>query len=86
MKRVKREVGAFEAKTHLSKLLDAVEHGAKIAITRRGHAVAELIPVQHGSKEDVRAKIEEFRKWREIQGITWENGISIQEARNEGRR
>ena len=39
-----REVGAFEAKTHLSQLLDAVESGERIVITRRGKPVAELSP------------------------------------------
>lgn len=35
-------VGAFEAKTHLSKLLDAVEAGKRVVINRHGKAVAEL--------------------------------------------
>lgn len=38
------EVGAFEAKTHLSKLLDRVEEGQAIYITRRGKRVARLVP------------------------------------------
>jgi prevent-host-death family protein len=40
-----RDVGAFEAKTHLSELLVAVEAGETILITRRGRPVAELRPV-----------------------------------------
>lgn len=39
------EIGAYEAKTHLSKLLDEVETGATIVITRNGRAVARLAPV-----------------------------------------
>jgi prevent-host-death family protein len=35
-------VGAFEAKTHLSKLLDAVEAGKRVIITRHGKPAAEL--------------------------------------------
>lgn len=42
-----REVGAFEAKTHLSELLAAVEAGETVTITRRGRAVAQLTPVPH---------------------------------------
>ncbi len=34
-----REVGAFEAKTKLGQLLDRVEHGEEILITRRGRPV-----------------------------------------------
>lgn len=41
---VKKHVGAFEAKTHLSQLLDEVEAGEKIVITRHGKPVAELVP------------------------------------------
>ena len=40
-----REIGAFEAKTHLSELLAAVEAGEAFTITRRGKPVAELRPV-----------------------------------------
>ncbi|MDZ4787606.1 MAG: type II toxin-antitoxin system prevent-host-death family antitoxin [Blastochloris sp.] len=40
-----REVGTFEAKTHFSSLLDAVEKGERIYITRHGQRVAELSPV-----------------------------------------
>lgn len=37
-----KTVGAFEAKTHLSQLLNAVEAGERIVITRHGKPVAEL--------------------------------------------
>lgn len=40
----RHEVGAFEAKTHLSRLLDEVEKGMHIVITRHGKPVAELRP------------------------------------------
>ena len=36
------EVGAFDAKTHLSQLLDEVENGAVVKISRRGKPVAVL--------------------------------------------
>jgi prevent-host-death family protein len=45
-----REVGAFEAKTHLSQLLDAVEEGATVYITRHGKRVAELAPARPRKK------------------------------------
>jgi prevent-host-death family protein len=37
-------VGAFEAKTKLSELLDRVERGEEIVITRRGKPAARLVP------------------------------------------
>ena len=40
-----RTVGVFEAKTHLSALLRAVERGERILISARGKPVAELVPV-----------------------------------------
>ena len=39
-----REVGAFEAKNKLGQLLDLVERGEEIIITRRGKPVAKLVP------------------------------------------
>jgi prevent-host-death family protein len=39
-----REVGAFEAKNKLGQLLDLVERGEEVTITRHGKAVARLIP------------------------------------------
>lgn len=37
-------VGIFEAKTHLSSLIDEVEKGGEVTITRHGKAVAKLVP------------------------------------------
>ena len=39
-----REVGAYDAKTHLPQLLRDVEQGDRITITVRGKPVAELVP------------------------------------------
>ena len=39
-------VNVYEAKTHLSRLLDRVEAGEEIVIGRAGHPVARLVPYQ----------------------------------------
>jgi prevent-host-death family protein len=39
-----RTIGAFEAKTHLSRLLDEVEKGDSVTITKHGRPVARLVP------------------------------------------
>ncbi|MBK1656698.1 type II toxin-antitoxin system Phd/YefM family antitoxin [Paracraurococcus ruber] len=39
-------IGAYEAKTHLSALLDRVEKGESLTITRNGRPVARLVPVE----------------------------------------
>ncbi|MEC4590111.1 type II toxin-antitoxin system Phd/YefM family antitoxin [Nitrospirillum amazonense] len=43
-------VGAFEAKTHLAALLDKVEAGEEVIITRHGRPVAKLSPID-GDKD-----------------------------------
>jgi prevent-host-death family protein len=58
-----REVGSYEAKTHLPELLKAVEMGEEITITRRGRAVAKLVPVVE--KRDPEAAIAVIRRIRE---------------------
>jgi prevent-host-death family protein len=42
------EIGAFEAKNSLSALLDRVEQGEEIVITRHGRPVARLVPTNGG--------------------------------------
>ncbi len=41
-----KEIGAFDAKTRLSELLEQVRKGATFLITKRGHPIAELRPVK----------------------------------------
>ena len=47
-----REVGAFEAKNKLGQLLDLVEHGEEVIITRHGKAVARLVPPKQAVNRD----------------------------------
>ena len=46
------EIGAFEAKNKLAALLDLVEQGKEITITRRGKPVARLVPAKPGFDRD----------------------------------
>jgi prevent-host-death family protein len=83
-----REVGAFEAKTHLSELLVAVEAGESITITRRGKAVAVLSPVADEANHRMERRQEAFRALKrlrhQIDGtFTLEDILS---ARDEGRK
>jgi len=48
-------VGAYEAKTSLSELLERVESGEEITITRHGTPVARLVPVKKSITADQRA-------------------------------
>ena len=71
-----KEIGAFDAKTRLSELLDRVDRGAVYIITKRGRPVAELRPagrpggLQYGSDadritiaEDFDAPVEDFQEY-----------------------
>jgi len=48
-------VGAYEAKTHLSELLEKVEGGEEIIITKHGTPVAKLVPVKKEASTGQRA-------------------------------
>ncbi len=57
-------IGAYEAKTHLPKLLDRVAHGESLTITRHGKPVARLVPVATPREQAERAatRIEHRRR------------------------
>ena len=81
-----REVGAFEAKTHLSALLDAVAAGEEIVITKRGQPVARLVPPEGVGEARRRAA---WRRIAELRGRVAAPGLTVPDilaARDEGRR
>jgi prevent-host-death family protein len=58
-----REVGAFEAKNKLSHLLDLVERGEEVVITRHGREVARLVPARPvRSREQAHAALRRIRR------------------------
>lgn len=68
------EVGAFDAKTHLSSLLDRVTQGEEVLITRRGTPVARLVPAMQARKASAVAAIERLRAIRRdvrLGGLDW---------------
>jgi prevent-host-death family protein len=83
-----REVGAFEAKTHLSELLAAVEGGERVTITRRGKPVARLVPIEDDAKAQRAEALETLRALR-AQIRARGGGLTVEEilsARDEGRK
>jgi prevent-host-death family protein len=76
-------VGAYEAKTHLPKLLDRVAKGESIMITRHGMPVAVLQPADVEKQIDVAAVIKEMRRFRKAHTL---NGLSIKEMVEQGRK
>ena len=79
-----REVGAFEAKTKLGQLLDDVEAGEEIVITRRGRIVAKLVPPNSGfDRERATAAAQRIRAMRK--GVML-GDLKIKDLISEGRR
>ena len=79
-----RAVGAYEAKVHLSQLLDRVAKGETITITRHGVPVAVLAPPSERKQADITAAIDKLRELRkQIKPL---DGITIREMIEEGRR
>lgn len=77
-----RSIGAYEAKTKLSMLLDAVEKGESYTITRNGRPVARLSPVSERSNARIEEAIAQLLKFREEHVL----GIGVREALEQGRR
>jgi len=76
-------VGAYEAKTHLPRLLERVFKGERITITKHGVPVAVLQPPDPAKKVDTRSVILEMRKFRDKHSL---GGISIRDMIEEARR
>jgi prevent-host-death family protein len=76
-------IQASEAKTHFLRILDKVERGESIIITRRGRPVARLSPQVSDDRQQVKRAIEEMRRLRQRIGrLSLEEILS---ARDEGR-
>jgi prevent-host-death family protein len=78
-----KTVGAFEAKTHLSNLLEEVAHGEEVLITRHGKPLARLVPVESGVRERRLEAIERLRSFAAGHRL---NGLSVRQLREEGHR
>jgi prevent-host-death family protein len=78
-----KEVGAFEAKTRLGQVLDWVEAGEEVIITRRGKVIARLIPP--GIAFDRARSRQAAQRIRERRKGVMLGGIAIKELISEGR-
>ena len=80
----KTKVGAYHAKTHLAQLLDRVEKGERITITRHGKPVAELVPPVGAAQMTVAEAIEGIRSFRDRHPLGPD--LTIRQLIEEGRR
>jgi len=76
-------VGAYEAKTHLTQLLERVARGEKITITKHGVPVATLQPADYSKRMPVREIIDQLKRFRRAHHL---EGLSIRDMIEEGRR
>jgi prevent-host-death family protein len=76
-------VGTFEAKTHLTRLLERVAAGEQITITRHGTPVARLVPVMPDGAQEIRVTIAKLKQFSKGQTL---GGLKIKDLINEGRR
>jgi prevent-host-death family protein len=79
-----REIQASEAKVHLPELLDHVERGETLIITRHGRRIARIVPEPDRRQEEIDRALAGIQQLREHTGrITPQELLS---ARNEGRK
>jgi prevent-host-death family protein len=76
-------VGAFEAKTHLSSLLERVAAGEDVLITKHGRPIARLVAAQDARRTDLDAAIARLKTLR-ANAVAGPEGWKA--LRDEGRR
>ena len=77
-----RHIGAYEAKTHLPRLLDEVAAGERITITKHGRPVATLVPARE-SRTGAAAAAASLLAFRRAHRL---GGVRIRELIDEGRK
>lgn len=78
------EIGAFEAKTRLSEILRKVEQGERFTITKRGRAMAHVVPIEEErSTTRIARAAEALRSFPRITGVS---GDEVLEWIREGRK
>jgi prevent-host-death family protein len=77
------QISIFDAKNQLSALVAEAERGREVTITRRGVAVAKLVPVTPGFDRDKARRTAEALR-RASRGLTLA-GVSIKDLVDEGR-
>jgi prevent-host-death family protein len=82
-------LGAFDAKTHFSRILEMVSKGKEFIVTKHGRAVAKISPAQDTSalpSPEVIAKRREAIEWMKNNRIKLAPGQTIRELIDEGKR
>lgn len=75
--------GSFEAKTHLSALLNEVCDGEEIVITRHGKPVAKLSPFNKKSHRSVQETVRSIKEKSKVLSL---EEVTVQDLIDEGRK
>jgi prevent-host-death family protein len=79
-----RDIQASEAKTHLPQILDAVERGETVRITRHGRPIARIVPETNRRQAEIDKAVANIRALRQRTGkVTTEEILSF---RHEGHK
>ncbi len=78
-----KEVGSYEAKTHLPELLNQVTKGERITITKHGIPIAMIVPFAQSRSKQVASAIAKIKQMRKKLTL---GGLSVRDLINEGRR
>ena len=80
-----QQIGAFEAKTHFSQIIEKAERGEDFVITRRGKPVAKIIPFKQEPEMTFKEAVEELKEMRKLyRGKP--GSFNIRKAIEEGRK
>jgi prevent-host-death family protein len=84
MRRSRNTIDAYQAKTHWRKLLERVEAGEEIVITRHGSAVAKLVPEKKETTTEERAAA--IARIERLGASLCLGGLKVKDLIAEGRR
>ena len=77
-------MGAFEAKTHFSQLIERALHGEEIFITRRGKPVAKIVPLDDvqtsQTAKDAAKRLRALAQEMQLDPFQWEDWKSYRDA------
>ena len=80
-----QHIGAFEAKTHFSQIIEKAEHGEDFIITRRGKPVAKIVPFKQEPEMTFKEAVDQLVEMRKLYRGN-PGSFNIREAIEEGRR
>jgi prevent-host-death family protein len=78
-----RKIGAYELKTHLSEVLDAVEHGQTVVVTRHGRPIARISPDAADQRQQASQAVQSLLNFPRI---PLPKGVTVRSLIEEGRR